>query len=421
MKKPIKSTILAAVCAAAATFFCIPAYSSQKEEKIDALAERVFNVASQQVKLMCSQLGPEALPKHVAPDGSFRTSVWRDWVSGFFPGTLWYVYCYTGNEEYAQLAKVQTQKVAPAQFMTTNHDVGFMVNCSFGNGLRIGGVEDYAEVMHNAAHSLVTRYSPVVGCIKSWENNPGRGWYFPVIVDNMMNLELLVRVSRMFDEPHLLAIARSHADMTMKNHFRPDGTTFHVVNYDPATGKRLSGETAQGYSDESTWARGQAWGFYGYTMMADLTGEASYLAKAEELARWTIAHLPEDHVQYWDYDAAAKLIANEPGLDRKWAGELPDGSILRDASSAAITASAFVKLSQITKDRKLAKACRRMAEAQVRALASPEYLAAPGELHGFLIKHGTGAYHANSEVDVPLTYGDYYFLEAVLRLLGKVE
>lgn len=399
---------------------CLPAYSSRKSG-IQALADRVFAVASEQAKMMATQLDSTSLPKSIAPDGSFRTSVWQDWISGFYPGTLWYIYKYTADPEIAALAVRQTEKCSRAQYIKTHHDVGFMINCSYGNGLRIGGIDEYSEVLHNAAHSLVTRYNPLVGCIKSWGDNPSRGWYYPVIIDNMMNLELLVRVAQMYDEPNLLAVAISHADVTMKNHFREDGSTFHVVNYDPKTGKPLGGETAQGYSDESTWARGQAWGLYGYTMMAALTGEERYLRKAEEIALWTIRNLPDDHVQYWDYTAAARLLADEPGLDRRKAGELPDGRIVRDASAAAITASAFALLAGICPDRKQAKLFRQTALRQVEALSEGEYLAEPGTNCGFILKHCTGAYPANSEVDVPLTYADYYYLEAILRLLGEID
>ena len=398
----------------------LPAYSSRRTG-ITELARRVFEVASFQAKMVASNLDSTSLPKSIAPDGTLRRTVWQDWVSGFYPGTLWFIYKYSGDPEIARLAEEQTEKCSRVQYLRSTHDVGFMINCSYGNGLRIGAIDEYAEVLHNAAHSLVTRYNPLVGCIKSWDDNPSRGWYYPVIIDNMMNLELLVRVAEMFDEPNLLAVALSHADVTMKNHFREDGSSFHVVNYDPETGKPLSGETAQGYSDGSTWARGHAWGFYGYTMMADLTGEERYLRKAEELALWTIRNLPEDYVQYWDYTAAARLIADEPGLDRKWAGEMPDGSILRDASAAAITASAFARLGKICPDRKMAKLFRETALKQVEALSSPDYLAEPGTNCGFLLKHSTGAYHAASEVDVPLTYADYYYLEAILRLLDEIQ
>ena len=408
---------IVALSAALLMLGSIPAYSSSKEEKIDDLAARVFAVAEKQAAMAASQLDATTLPKSMKADGTMAKTICRDWVCGFFPGTVWYIYAYNKDPKFKDLAWEQTQKCAPVQFYRTTHDVGFMINCSYGNALRVGGIEESREVLRNAAHSLATRFNPVVGCTRSWDAKDS----YRVIIDNMMNLELLVRVADMFNEPQFRDISFSHADVTMKNHFRPDYSSYHVLNYVEETGEVTKKYTGQGYADESTWARGQAWALYGFTMMAEKTGEKRYLEQAEKIARWTIENLPEDYVQYWDYTGAAKILANEPGLDRKWAGELPDGSILRDASAAAITASAFVKLSETTKDRKFAKLCRKTAIAQVRALASSEYLAEPGTNCGFLLKHGTGAYHGNSEVDVPLSYADYYFLEAILRLQGKVE
>jgi Highly conserved protein containing a thioredoxin domain len=418
----MRKSLFAVFVAALTVISFIPADAAGrvKKEKMDDLAARVFDVAGAQATLLASKLDDKSLPKTVTSAGKLVASDCNWWCSGFFPGTLWYIYDYTLDEKFAKLARIETEKLASVQYLKSTHDVGFMINCSYGNGLRIGDITEYQEVMYNAAHSLASRFNPVVGCIKSWGDDPRMGWYYPVIIDNMMNLELLVRVGEMYGEQDLIDMAKSHADVTIRNHFRDNYTTYHVVNYDPETGKVLHRMTRQGYSDESVWARGQAWGLYGYTMMAELTGEKRYLAQAEAMARWTIAHLPKDGVQYWDYTAAAKLLANEPGLDRNHAGELPDGSILRDASSAAITASAFVRLSELTGDRKLAKACRATAEKQVRALAGSEYLAEPGTNQGFLLKHSTGHYHGNGEVDAPLTYADYYFLEAVLRLINRL-
>jgi len=386
------------------------------EETLPELASRVFDVAGRQYESLASQVSFKTLPRTLDAKGNLVQSNPRDWITGFFPGSLWYIYQYTGDQKFAKMAMEQTSKVASNQFVTDNHDVGFIVNCSFGNAIRIGGREDLWDVMRNAAHSLASRFNPNVGCTQSWGKMPARDWEFPVIIDNMMNLELLVRVAQHFNEPDLLQLARTHAATTARNHFRPDYTTWHVLDYDPQTGEVRHRQTAQGYSDESTWGRGEAWALYGFTMMADLTGDPEDLAQAENIARWTLANLPEDGVQYWDYTAAAKLLANEKGLDRRKAGELSDGTICRDASSAAITASAFCLLSKLTKDKKLSKECLATSIKQVRALASEDYLALPGTNGGFILKHGTGHYPGNGEVDVPLSYGDYYFLEAVLRL-----
>ena len=199
------------------------------------------------------------------------------------------------------------------------------------------------------------------------------------------------------------SIATTHANTTIKNHFRDDYTTFHVVDYDPVTGAVRHRQTAQGYSDASAWARGQAWGLYGYTMMADKTGDPAYLAQAQAIAKMLISRLPADGVPYWDFDAP----------------DIPNA--LRDASAGAIIASALVKLSKLTADAKLSKRFADQAELTLRTLASDDYLAPVGENGNFLIRHSVGNLPGNGEVDVPLSYADYYFLEALLRLKGMVD
>ena len=243
------------------------------------------------------------------------------------------------------------------------------------------------------AKVLAARFSPITGTIRSWNHDGGGKWVFPVIIDNMMNLELLMR----FGDDSLKQIALTHARTTMKNHFRPDGTSYHLVDYDPQTGEVRLKKTDQGLSDESAWARGNAWGLYGYTMMYEFSKEADMLSKAEDIARTLLPRLPEDGIPFWDFDSP----------------DIPND--LRDASAGAIMASALIKLSTLTADSGLKGQCLKVAEQQLRTLASPEYLAAPGELCGFLLKHSVGHKLAGSEVDVPLTYADYYFLEALLR------
>jgi hypothetical protein len=234
-----------------------------------------------------------------------------------------------------------------------------------------------------------------VGLIRSWDFG---AWKFPVIIDNMMNLELLTWATRETGEPKFKEIAVSHADKTMANHFRVDASSVHVVDYDPATGTVRGRQTHQGYSDSSAWARGQAWGLYGYTMMFRETGNTNYLDQARRIASLIISHprLPEDRIPYWDFDAPD--IPNAP----------------RDASAAAVMASALIELSDQV-DTEFGKQCIALARQQLLSLSSPEYLAKPGANGGFLLKHSTGHKPENSEVDVPLNYADYYFLEALLR------
>ena len=231
----------------------------------------------------------------------------------------------------------------PEQFNKGTHDLGFMMYCSFGNGLRLireGALQQdaapYDSILLTSARSLSTRFNPYVGCIKSWDSKP---WHFPVIIDNMMNLELLFWASRISGDSSFYHIAVTHANTTMRNHYRPDYSSFHVVDYDSATGAIIAKKTAQGYADSSAWARGQAWGLYGYTMVYRATHDARYLAQAEHIAHFLLTNpkLPADKIPYWDYDA--------PGIPVVGGANGGPGGSLRDASAAAIMASALIELS----------------------------------------------------------------------------
>ena len=247
-----------------------------------------------------------------------------------------------------------------------------------------------------AAGNLATRFSPVVGCTRSWDNRPQ--WGFTVIIDNMMNLELLGVATQLGGDDRYMEIACSHANTTMKNHFRPDYSTYHVVGYDEQTGEARVHVTHQGYADHSAWSRGQAWALYGYTMMYRLTGDKRYLDQAVNIGKFLMNHprLPKDKIPYWDYDTPA----------------IPNA--LRDASAGALMASAYIELSQMVEG-DLAEQFLRLAEEQLHSLCSPAYLAKAGKNGNFLLMHSTGNHNRNSEMDVPLSYADYYFVEAMLR------
>ncbi len=324
-----------------------------------------------------------------------------DWTVGFFPGSLWYMYDYSRDESWQKSARSFTDAIEDAKYNTAHHDVGFVIQSSFGNGYRLTGDEHYKEVMIQAARSLSTRFDPRVGCILSWDADKGwqgkRGWQYPVIIDNMMNLELLFNVTRFTGDSSFYKIAVSHADVTMKNHFRSDYSSYHVVDYDSITGVARNRHTAQGYAHESAWARGQAWALYGYTMCYRETGCKRYLEQAEKIAHYwmTQKNMPEDKVPYWDFDAPQ--IPDEP----------------RDASAAAIAASALLELSSFgTPD---GKKYFEAAEQTLVSLSSPAYMAQPGENGFFILKHCVGSIPHNQEIDVPLNYADYYFLEALMR------
>lgn len=379
------------------------AMSCGRQETMEEMTRRVFEVAEKQCITMVGALDSDTMPRTYQGDSIVLSPI-RWWCSGFFPGALWYVYEYTGSEEIRKLAERQTMKVEPIKEVKHDHDVGFQINCSFGNGYRLTGNEAYRDVMHTAAHSLATRFNSHVGCIRSWDwVKKGRDWKFPVIIDNMMNLELLLSVADMYGEQELRNVAVSHAATTMKNHFREDFSCFHLVDYDHETGTVRNRETVQGYSDSSSWARGQAWALYGFSMVYGFVGNGEFLARAERIADMLLARLPEDGIPYWDFDAP----------------DIPYA--LKDASAGAIMASAFITLSTQTADKSKAKSYMAMAERQLRTLASDAYLAKPGENGGFILKHSVGNLPGVSEVDVPLTYADYYFLEALVKYANQIK
>jgi hypothetical protein len=368
--------------------------SEPQEETMDQLIDRVFAVAAEQSKIMSSALADDQTPK-TFEDGKLVKAPYDWWCSGFFPGVLWYIYEYNGDADIKELAIKETAKVEPVKYVTDHHDVGFMINCCYGHQYRLTGDEHALEVLRTAAQSLTGAFTEEVGCIKSWPFvKPGFSWVYPVIIDNMMNLELLMSVANMDNNEWLRHVAVSHADVTMKNHFREDYTTCHLVDYVPGTGEVNKKITVQGLADSSAWARGQAWALYGYTMMYQQTGDKKYLHQAQHIGDMIEGYLPEDGIPYWDF--------NDP--------KIPD--TYRDASAGAVMASAYIALDQVADNGKDYLA---IAEKQLRTLASEEYLAKPGEIGGFILKHSVGNLPEDVEIDVPLTYADYYFIEALMR------
>ncbi|MBO4435145.1 MAG: glycoside hydrolase family 88 protein [Bacteroidales bacterium] len=367
-------------------------------ESMSKLSSRVADTAKGQFELMSVRLADDATPRTILPDGNMKDCSVGSWTSGFFSGSLWMLYQLTGDEKVLELARKETAKMASVLEFPLSHDIGFQVNCSYGNAYRITGDEQYRQLIEEAAEALAGRFNPTVGATLSW--SAGEKGEYPVIIDNMMNLELLEYASKLFSSDTLQNIAIAHARTTMENHFRPDFTTWHMLDYNPSTGEVLRRVTVQGYSDDSAWARGQAWALYGFTMMFRETGLEEFLQQAENVARMLLPRLPYDGIPYWDFD--------DP--------EIP--FTYKDASAGAIMCSAFIELSTLTSDKALASSCFQMAEKQLRTLASPEYLAPVGTNGNFLLKHSVGNLPGGSEIDVPLPYADYYFLEALNRYLA---
>lgn len=355
------------------------------------------HAASQYTQMLAGLADDPGLPRTLNENGKVVTVAPEDWTSGFFPGCLWLIYEHTHDEKWKDAAARYTARLDGIKNYSATHDLGFMLGCSFGQGYRLTQDAGYRDVLITGAHTLATRFNETTGTIRSWDFGP---WRYPVIIDNMMNLELLTWASRESGDQSLMNIALVHADTTSRNHFRPDGSSFHLVDYDPATGAVLRKQTVQGAADTSAWARGQAWGLYGYTVMFRETSMPEYLERAQSIAEFLVNHprLPADGVPYWDFDA--------PGI--------PD--VPRDSSAAAIMASALFELAGFV-DTDRASTYRALAVKQLRSLASPAYRAPVGGQGGFILMHAVGHHPEGREIDVPLIYGDYYFLEA----LGRFE
>ena len=362
---------------------------------------KVFADAEKQTKLIIEDMGktqttrPDLVsPRTLDSAGNLKLVASRDWTSGFFPGVLWFLYEYTGNKEWKQKAETFTANIEREKTNGGTHDMGFKVYCSFGTGYRLTNDEHYKDVIIQSARTLTTRFRPVTGTIRSWDHSTDK-WAYPVIIDNMMNLELLFAATKLTGDSSFYGIAVTHANTTMKNHFRADNSSYHVVEYDTLTGKVVKKNTHQGYAHESAWSRGQVWGLYGYTMCYRFTKDKKYLEHAEKIAAFILNHsnMPKDLVPYWDFNAPN--IPNEE----------------RDASAAAILASGLYELSTYSNNGKLYK---RKADKIIESLTD-HYRSGIGENHGFILLHSVGSRPGKSEVDVPLTYADYYYLEALLR------
>ncbi len=363
------------------------------------LAETQATLLLQQTPLAAQRAAvpgkpPLVSPRSLAPSGELVVVPARDWTSGFFPGYLWLLGQATGEARWSAAAREYTARLEPEKTNAGTHDMGFKLYCSFGTGYRLTQDAHYRAVLLEAARTLSTRFNPRVGAIRSWDHHREL-WGFPVIIDNMLNLELLFAATRLSGDSSFYKIAVTHATTTLRHHFRPDYSSFHVVDYDSATGRVVKRTTHQGYADASAWARGQAWALYGYTMCYRETHNPAYLVQAEHVADYILHHpnLPQDLVPYWDFNDPA--IPHAP----------------RDASAGAIIASGLLELSTFSKQGAL---YRRQASQLLDNLAK-NYTARPGTNGGFLLLHSTGHKPAGGEIDVSLIYADYYFMEALLR------
>jgi len=389
MKKQIAGTIIV-VCA----WIFTGSAQNFKLAKVFADAEKQTELMLQEISKATTTGSDQFSPRTLHNGGQLRLVASRDWTSGFFPGVLWFLDEYTGKEQWKSQARAFTAKMEREKTNGGTHDMGFKIYCSYGTGYRLTNDPAYRDIIIQSAKTLITRFRPITGTIRSWDHS-GDKWAYPVIIDNMMNLELLFAATQLTGDSSFYKIAVTHANTTMKNHFRPDYSSYHVVEYDTLTGKVVKRNTHQGFAHESAWSRGQAWGLYGYTMCYRFTKDIKYLEQAEKIATFMLNHpnMPKDLVPYWDYNAPD--IPNEE----------------RDASAAAVLASGLYELSLYSKNSKYYKTT---ADKIVESLTN-NYRSPVGENKGFILLHSTGSKPGKSEVDVPLSYADYYYLEALMR------
>jgi hypothetical protein len=361
------------------------------------LINEQFSFAAKQYKFLSKNVPSDVMPKTFdVKTNKVETRNTEWWCSGFYPGTLLYIYEFTKDDEIKTEIEKRLAILEKEKHFTGNHDIGFMMYCSFGNAYRLFGRPEDKETIKTSAASLATRYRPKAEVIQSWESDDKNTC--TVIIDNMMNLELLNWVSDNGGDAKYKDISITHSNTTLKNHFRPDDSSYHVLEYNLITGDVIKKRTAQGASDSSAWSRGQAWGLYGYTMMYRFTKDKRYLQQAKKIAKFILNHpnLPEDKIPYWDFDAPT----------------IPNA--LRDASSGSVIASGLLELAQYA-NKTEKKEYVAIVEKIIKSLSSDKYRAKLGENGGFLLMHNVGSIPHNDEVDAPNTYADYYFLEALLR------
>jgi unsaturated chondroitin disaccharide hydrolase len=378
-------------------FTCLVSVSQPSKNAMKQLVDDNLRFATDQYKLMMKNLPADVMPRSFNTEkNELITSNTRWWCSGFYPGTLWLIYSGTRDEAIRAEAEKRLALQEPMKLYTGNHDLGFMIFCPFGTAYDITKNPAYKEVVLTAAETLTKRYRPSIKSIQSWDSSAN--FRCPVIIDNMMNLELLEWAAQNGGDKKYHDISVNHSNTTIKNHYRADNSSWHVIDYDLASGTVSRKKTHQGYADESAWARGQSWGLYGYVVMYRFTKDPAYLAQAQKIAKFLLTHpnLPADKIPYWDYNAP----------------DIPNAR--RDVSAGSIMASALLELAQYTKGKEKDEYIK-TAAAMLQSLASPAYRSPAGGNGGFILAHSVGHLPGKSEVDVPLTYADYYFVEALLR------
>ncbi len=358
----------------------------------EAAVDNALRVAQEQLNRTATLLPVGTYPKSTLPNGSWKTTSAADkvaWTQGFYPGSLWLTFELTGDEAWRKLAEDWTRPLEVQRLNTATHDLGFKFMLSYGHMYRLTDDAGAKDVLLTAAASLATRYDEKVGGINCCDWNPE--WHLPLVIDTMMNLELLFWGAENGGREEWREMAHSHALKTLQDLVRADGGTYHYVDYDPATGNKLSSGTFQGYEDESTWVRGQVWAMYGFTLAYRFTQDPVMLDAARKVTDYYLDRLPEDHVPNWDFQAPVQS---------------------KDSSAAAAAAVSLFELHLYETDPERKQRYHDAAVRTLESLTSPAYLNVDMNGPGILL-HGVGHLPAKQEVDVSLIYGDYYFLEAL--------
>jgi len=367
----------------------------------NAVLSRLFQFAATQLSNSVARIAQTNFyPWMTDTNGAWEVETVDDnnWITGFFPGSLWLIYEHTGDPNYLTWAEDWMGAIAPEQFSTNTDDVGFMINTSYGNGWRLTGNPAYQAVMLQTAQSFSNRFNPFVGCLAddtllATNTNPPP---FQVIMDTMMNAELLYAAHDLGGSSNLTNIAVSHAGRTLTNQIRADGSTFHMIIYNDTNGAVLSQGNRVDIPPLDTWARGHSWAIHGFTTAYQETGDPRFLAAAQQTADFYINQVPADFVPYWYFQTNG----------------LPPSPPIRDSSAAAVTLSALVELSQLATNSVDASRHWQAALNIFNSLSSTNYLAQGTASSGILL-HGDSV---DTLTDTTLIYGDYYFLEALNRL-----
>lgn len=357
----------------------------------------IWEALQNKVDRMITQIGDKS--PHVAPAA---TGVYDDmrhdwWTSGFWPGILWIVHEMTGKEHYKQAAWVWDEKLEQKSIQANNfhHDVGFQYSPTAVIKYKLTGDEDGKRRGLLAANFLAGRFNIAGNFLRAW-NQEKIGWS---IVDSSMNLSILFWAAEEISDPRFSHIAKAHAD-TVVNHFiREDGSVNHIVSFDPLTGEYIESLGGQGAAPDSAWSRGAAWALHGMANTYRYTGDTKYLRASQRVAHYFLSMLPEDYVAHWDFRAAESLDG-EP----------------RDTSAASCAASGLLELADALPGAE-GRPYRDAAERILLSLTQ-NYGTWDRPEHEAILLEGTGNKPANQNVNVSLIYGDYYYVEAIAKLLG---